>query len=206
MTRTSSNPFGIISIAFGAILLLKGLILIKPTINAAFISHANAEDSKPVMVPQAVSSVPEVKIQGVVLDPHMSINELQLAHDLKTAAAKLNSERRQVALKEQVINIAEMKLQQKLDQLKKIEDQLSKQVQQYRKGHDEKIKHLVNIYENMNVKKAAEIFDNLDLATLIVLLEKMKPIKSAGILAHMNSSKVSEISKILTTDQDRPNN
>ncbi|HEX3498406.1 MAG TPA: hypothetical protein VHT04_03700, partial [Stellaceae bacterium] len=69
---------------------------------------------------------------------------------------------------------------------------------------DAKIKSLVRIYETMKPKEAARIFEQLDLPVLLDVLEQMKELKTAPILAAMDPAKVKAVTLALAARQPSP--
>lgn len=141
--------------------------------------------------------VPKVQVGDKILDGH-SIYETELIADLDARLKSLIEREKHSALKTVAIEAVEAKLKQKLKQLQALEEQLSRQYQLPIDQGKSRLKRLVSIYEKMNSKKAAEIFDNLATETIMALLEEMNPSKAAPILANMKAAKAGDISKQYT--------
>ncbi|MFQ6018256.1 MAG: MotE family protein, partial [Kiloniellaceae bacterium] len=85
---------------------------------------------------------------------------------------------------------------------------LRKSIQDLLIQHDEQVdtqfKSLVKIYESMKPKDAARIFNELDMAVLLPVVERMKERKTAPILAKMNPEKAKAITLRLADRRDLP--
>jgi len=66
-------------------------------------------------------------------------------------------------------------------------------LQQQQDGTESQYQSLVKIYENMKPKDAARIFEQLEMAVLIPVVERMKERKTAPILAKMDPVKAQAI-------------
>ena len=95
--------------------------------------------------------------------------------------------------KENLLKLSEAKLDNKMLEMKKIRDEILDLVNQYKKQEDQKIDSLVKIYSNMKPKDAARIFEELDMQTMLQVINRMKEAKTAPILAQMNPAKAKDI-------------
>jgi flagellar motility protein MotE (MotC chaperone) len=93
----------------------------------------------------------------------------------------LDKRQRDLELRENMLKEAELRLQMRLDELKDIENRLNG------KGGEQraKLKNIVSMYESMNPKQAAQIFDKLDQGVLLDVAVAMKPSKLAAVMAAM---------------------
>ena len=66
-------------------------------------------------------------------------------------------------------------------------------IQKFDKQQDAKLLSLVKIYENMKPKDAANIFEDLEMQTLLEVAERMKERKLAPVMAKMNPAKAREM-------------
>jgi flagellar motility protein MotE (MotC chaperone) len=94
----------------------------------------------------------------------------------------LDKKQRDLDLRENLLKDAETRLQTRLDELKDIENRING------KGGEQKAKlrDIVVMYEGMNPKEAARIFDKLDQTVLVDVATVMNPRKLAPVLAAMN--------------------
>lgn len=94
----------------------------------------------------------------------------------------LDKKQRDLELRENLLKDAETRLQIRLDELKDIENRING------KGGEQKAKlrSIVIMYEGMNPKEAARIFDKLDQTVLVDVATVMNPRKLAPVLAAMS--------------------
>lgn len=95
----------------------------------------------------------------------------------------LEDRSKELDIRENLVKTAEKRLDEKMEELKKLEDKGADG------GEDNqsnlKIKNLVVMYETMKTKNAADIFNTLDMDVMIEVVSRMKPQVTAQILAAM---------------------
>jgi flagellar motility protein MotE (MotC chaperone) len=93
----------------------------------------------------------------------------------------LDKRQRDLELRENMLKEAEARLQLRLDELKDIENRING------KGGEQraKLRDIVTMYESMNPKQAAQIFDKLDQNVLVDVALAMKPSKLSAVMAVM---------------------
>jgi flagellar motility protein MotE (MotC chaperone) len=101
-------------------------------------------------------------------------------------------------LRENLLKDAEARLQIRLDELKDIEDRING------KGGEQKAKlrSIVLMYEGMNPKEAARIFDKLDPGVLVDVASVMNPKKLATVLASMSPDNAQRLTVELAKRSD----
>ncbi len=115
-------------------------------------------------------------------------------------------EQRAAGLKqrETLLEAAEKRIDEKIAKLevlqKAIEDLLIRRDEQ----EEAQLTSLVKIYENMKPKDAARIFEELDMAVLLDVIERMKERKTAPILAQMNPRRAKAITLELAQRRGLP--
>ncbi len=132
--------------------------------------------------------------EGSLLTNNFSKSELNLLKELAKRRDKLDLEKKQIQSREQVLKATENKIDQKVEELKKLQATLEALMQTYDKKEHSKILSLVKIYEAMKPKDAAKIFDELDMGVLLKVVTNMKEVKVAPIIASMNSVKARDLS------------
>ncbi len=101
-----------------------------------------------------------------------------------------------ISMRENLLGAAEKRIEQKIAKLKKIEATIQGLLKQHDKQEEAKMKSLVKIYESMKAKDAARIMQQLDMAVLLEVSERMREQKMAAILAQMNA----EVAKAITME------
>jgi len=132
----------------------------------------------------------------------MTDEELNLLQALGERRQELDRRESQIAEREALLAAAERRLEEKVASLKELQTAIEASLQQ-RDGEDNaQIESLVKIYESMKPKDAARIFDQLDLAVLMPVVEQMKERKTAPILAKMAPTKAREVTAELARRRD----
>lgn len=117
----------------------------------------------------------------------------QLARRREALAARSDDiERREI-----VLRAAEQRIGQKLDELKGMQATLEKLLKSYDEQKKGQIESLIKIYENLKPKDAAQIFEELEMETLLMVAEGMKERKLAPVLAQLSPSRAKDITEEL---------
>lgn len=119
-------------------------------------------------------------------DKQFSDNEIDILRRLAKRREELEKWARNLEIKENVLNITQTKIDQKIKELRELKEEVENSLANYNKKEDEKIGSLVRIYQNMKPKAAAKIFAEIDLETLLEIVDNMKEANVAVILAQMN--------------------
>lgn len=125
---------------------------------------------------------------------NLSKDEVQVLQDLSSRRQALDKEQENLNLRENVLKATENKLDQKVQELKALQEQVSELMKGYDAQENAKFHSLVKIYENMKPRDAAKIFDELEMPMLIQIVTRMKEVRVAPIIAAMNPSKAKELS------------
>ena len=104
-------------------------------------------------------------------------------------------------LREQLLNATELRLEQRVAELKAIENRITQAEEAKQKKETEKLADLVKMYENMKPKDAATVFDRLSLDVLVDVVRGMKPRKMSAILAKMSPETAERLTVALATDR-----
>jgi flagellar motility protein MotE (MotC chaperone) len=96
-------------------------------------------------------------------------------------------------VRESILTAAEQKLSARVEELtalqKKLQDLEAARQQREEAGWQ----GLVKLYEDMKPRDAAVIFNNLQMPVLLALVDRMKALKAAPILAAMNPDKARDV-------------
>jgi flagellar motility protein MotE (MotC chaperone) len=122
---------------------------------------------------------------------NLTQKDIQILESLFNYREKLKEKANEITKKEDQLNIVETRIQQQLIELKRIQGEITTLLDQHDEQEEKKLILLVKIYENMKPDQAAQIFNTLPEERVLVLLQRMKEIKSAAILANMNPSQAS---------------
>lgn len=154
-----------------------------PDVKAGGAAPANPEAQE---VPAAGS--------GSTEDPMlMTQSEIDLLQRLSQRRNELESWSNDLSMREQLLKAAEMRIDSKVAELKKIQGEIKSSLKQHDAEQEEKLKSLVKIYETMKPKDAARIFEQLEMPILLDVIERMKERKAAPVIADMDPEKAKKL-------------
>jgi flagellar motility protein MotE (MotC chaperone) len=155
-----------------------------------------AEAEKPADAP---------KTSDLAGDPAtMSKAEIELLQSLSQRRAQLDDRARDLDMREKVLAATEGRIDEKISELKALQAKIDGMVQQHDTKEEEQLASLVKVYESMKPKDAARIFDQLDMAILLSVAERMKETKMAAVLAEMSSPAAKALTVELATRHKLP--
>jgi flagellar motility protein MotE (MotC chaperone) len=127
--------------------------------------------------------------------PPLAISEGERAIllDLRQRRQQLDARDAALAARESILAAAEQKLEAQAQALtalqKKLQDLEDVRTQREEAGWQ----GLVKLYEDMKPRDAATIFNDLDMPVLLAVVDRMKELKAAPILAAMNPDKARDV-------------
>jgi flagellar motility protein MotE (MotC chaperone) len=141
-----------------------------------------------------------VKQAGAPADPAsnppeapVSDSERALLVDLRARRAELDAREATLASREAVLGAAEKRLAARIDELNSLQRKLES-LEVVRKDRDEaNWRGLVKLYESMKPRDAAAIFNDLDMPVLLQVVDRMKEIKAAPVLAAMQPDRARQL-------------
>lgn len=123
--------------------------------------------------------------------------EVDLLQSLASRREKLDMWEDEIALKEKLLNATEMRIEDKLDELKLLQRKVEGLLEKYDTQEETEIKSLVKIYESMKPKQAAQIFNKLGMSVLFKVIDGMSERRAAPILASMDAERARELTQEL---------
>jgi flagellar motility protein MotE (MotC chaperone) len=127
--------------------------------------------------------------------------EVDILQSLSKRRAEIETMADEVRMKESLLESTEVRLDEKISQIKKLEKTVRELLTVYDKEEEAKIASLVKIYENMKPKEAARIFDELEMSILLMVVDRMNERKVGPILAKMNPLKAKVLTEELAEDR-----
>ena len=134
----------------------------------------------------------------------LSYSEIRLLQELAERRKLLDGRERKLDQRAVLLKAAEQRLVEKQDELKKIRNEIKKLLNIKEKEEAERLNRLVGIYSNMKPKDAAKIFNELDMAVLLDVMQSMKERKIAPIVAAMDAERARLLTKQLAERQNVP--
>jgi flagellar motility protein MotE (MotC chaperone) len=153
-------------------------------------------------IPQQPPVIHNVQLddQGLTLKldfMNLTATDVQVLESLFNYREKLKEKANEVIKKEDQLKIVESRIQQQLIELKRIKSEIANLLDQHDEQEEKKLLLLVRIYENMKPDQAAQIFNSLSEERVLMLLQRMKEVKSSAILANMNPSQASYLTDLI---------
>ena len=125
-----------------------------------------------------------------IRDPlSMSPAEIELLQKLSERRAELDKRAAELSQREVLLEATEKRIDEKIAKLAALEKDIGGAVDKQSAEDEARIKSLVKIYETMKPQDAARIFEQLDMPVLLGVLEHMKELKVAPILAALDPAK-----------------
>ena len=207
--RNSLRLLPVVMLALGALILFKiagQFVTDDPTTGVAVAQEADdpanmdapeqpvAEDpEKPMEDPEAADTDPDAEpTETTETEPEakrvFSQAEQEVLESLLARREQLEAREREVQLREKLLEAAEKRVQERIAELKVIEEKIEASFGKQEEDRKAQLQNLVSMYENMKPKDAARIFDRLDMTVLIGVVQQMKTRKMAPILAKMDAA------------------
>lgn len=155
-----------------------------------------ATDGTTVLIPPPAPSGPAPGTTATPLGaPPISDTERAVLLDLRQRRAALDAREARIATREQLLLASERRLDVRLDQLTALQTRLQALDAARQQREAANWAGLVQLYEAMPPRDAATIFNGLDMAVLLPVVDRMKDRKAAAILAAMDADRA----RLLTT-------
>ncbi len=162
-------------------------------------AQAGAEQGQP-----AQALIAHVTPSADAAPPPVGDAERALLQDLRSRKLEIDARDRATSEREAVLSAAEHKLSERVDQLAALQTRLEG-LDAERKRHDEaNWSGLVRTYEAMKPRDAASIFNDLDLAVLLPVLDRMKEARAALVLAAMQPERARLVTSRLAQQRSQP--
>jgi flagellar motility protein MotE (MotC chaperone) len=172
----------IVLFAAGALLSLKALDVLGRRGDVSAVSRAYAAAPTPA-APQLTTT--QRPAEQAIPPSSQAATEQQLLERLAERRRQLEDRGRELDQREALLQAAEKRLEERVEELRRIEQRIEQTVQARQEEQNQQLRGLVTMYENMKPKDAARIFDRLDMEVMVSLVTRMNPRRTAEILAEM---------------------
>lgn len=127
-------------------------------------------------------------------DPQsLSPAEIRVLQQLAQRRVELDRRASDLDQRQVVLEAAEKQIDAKIAKLQALEKSINVDVQKQNAADDTRIQSLVKIYEAMKPQDAAHIFDHLNMSVLLEVIQRMRELKTAPILAAMDPTKAEAV-------------
>lgn len=154
-----------------------------------------AHGAKPSAAPAPVS--PPIPVPEKPVEPPISEAEKATLQDLRARREELDARAGRLDQREAMLAAAERRLIERVQQLTTLQTKLEQLEKDRQDRQDANWRGLVRTYEDMRPRDAAVIFNDLDSAVLVQVLDRMKDAKAAPILAAMTPERARAITSQL---------
>lgn len=135
---------------------------------------------------------------------HLSAAELEILQSLAARRETLETRAHDIEMRARLLEVAEARIETRIAELKNLQARVESLLQTRSAEEEANLKTLVKIYENMKPKDAARIFERLDMAILLDVVERMRGTKTATILARMDPERAKAITTRLVQRRRLP--
>jgi len=129
---------------------------------------------------------------------NLTANEIEVLQQLVNRRAEIDRRAGEISRREAVLKAAEERIEAKVQELKKLQEGVEQAIRRYDEQEEQRRKSLVKIYETMKPQEAAKIFEQMDLTTLVEMVERMSERKVAPVLAAMNPVRAKQVTTELS--------
>ena len=119
-------------------------------------------------------------------------------------AQALQKRQEQLDQREQALNTLQTNLNARVERLKEMEASIKKLLEEAKSVKDAKLKHLIDVYSNMNAKQAAKVMETLDNNIAVKILAGMRGRQAGDVLNNMEAKKAAGLTEMLTKLQLPP--
>lgn len=138
---------------------------------------------------------PPALVEGMKVDPNQSSrSELAILERLARRRETLEAREGELDMRDALLKAAEKRLQQRIEELKALEESIKLASRKRRDEQQEDLGKLVAMYQSMKPKQAAKIFEVLEADVLLDIVKIMNPRKVAAIMGEMNAASAGALS------------
>lgn len=177
----------------------------------------NAAEPAPAADTQSAATEPPAPAEGVPAedaaaaetapseDPlDFTDEEVEVLQQLAKRREELDLRARQLDEREAMVAAAEQRMEQKMAELRALQTTVEDLLVKRSEVEEAKLQTLVQTYEKMKPKDAAQVFEEMDMDLLRDLVSRMKTSRAAPILALVSPTKVKELTLELAEENALP--
>ena len=169
--------------------LLAGMPESVPEFELVAAAHAGGTEAPSDATANAASAAPQPERQA----------ERAILESLRARRAELDAREQALATRELVLQAAERRLAERVEEIAALQRQLEAASQARSEREEAGWRQLVKLYEGMRPRDAATIFDELDMPVLVEVVDRMREAKAAPVLGAMRP----ERARLLTAELAR---
>src|SRR5450631_3109527 len=151
-------------------------------------THEQPKEAAAKPAPQ----VPEVaKPEGTVVFPEpsqpVSASERAILERLQSRRQELEARAREIDIRESLLKAAEKRIDSRVEELKAVESRIATATDQKTEADTARFKGIITMYEGMEPKDAAKVFDRLEMSVLFEIASQIGPRRMSDVLGLMSA-------------------
>lgn len=130
--------------------------------------------------------------------------DIKILQQLGDRRREIDKRAEELDQRDALIQASEKRIDAKIAEMQQMRKDLEALLGQAGNQHQQQLKSLVKIYENMKPAQAAKVFEQLDMNVLLAVIHEMKEAKAAPIMAAMDPMKAKAVTTELIKRKDLP--
>jgi flagellar motility protein MotE (MotC chaperone) len=167
-----------------------------PRIQATRVVEAQAAQAPGASQPEAPTASSGSGNPGTTANP--TPDEQEDLGDVLPKWSELKEKQQALNRREEELRRLEKTLDAKLREVKELQENIRKMLDEANVLKDKKIKHLIDVYSNMKAKQAALVLESLEEDIAVKILSGMRGRKAGEILSYVTPKKAALLSERLT--------
>jgi flagellar motility protein MotE (MotC chaperone) len=133
----------------------------------------------------------------------LSAAEVQVLQALSARRQALDQRADEVETQDALVLAAERRLEERLTELRQLESTVNDLLGRLDEAQEQRLAGLVDVYQRMRAKDAAEVFDGLDDGVLVQVASRMRQANLAEVMGRMNPDRARRLTQMLA-ERARP--
>jgi flagellar motility protein MotE (MotC chaperone) len=175
----------------------------KLTVRAAQAENVPAPKAAPAPEPAAAAK-PDADAAAAPEAADTSPAEMDVLKQLSDRREQIEKRSHELDTREALLKVTEQRVEQKIKEMETLRQQVQALVNQAGGAQQAQLDNLVKIYETMKPEDAAKIFETLDMPVLLGVIQRMKPARTALVMAKLAPEKAKDITVALTKQDQLP--
>jgi len=165
---------------------------------AAADAHATQETSAPPAQAAQQCAAPTLADMA-----GLSQTEVQVLQALSARREALDQRAESYDTQDELMAAAEQRLNERLTELRQLEANVNDLLGRLDEAQEQRLASLVDVYQRMRAKDAAEVFNGLDDEVLVQVASRMRQANLAEVLGRMDAERARQLTTMLA-DRARP--
>lgn len=124
----------------------------------------------------------------------LSAEEVQVLQALGARREALDAREADLDTATQVMAAAEQRIAERIAELRALEERVGLLLGQVNEQEEQRLMALVDVYQRMRSRDAAEVFNALEMPVLVAIAQRMRPQNLAEIMGRMDAGRARELS------------